>query len=286
MDAGVVRCTFEITFEEFLEAALAMQQVNARREQAAAQKGKTGIVAVVLSLTVIIVLTAVLSWLWGDPFADIRPPHYILFTMLLPTLMISAAVMALNWAQRVVLPETRGSLLRRLWPAAVRLAGFVFLVGLLLAAWLPRASERDESTGRPAYDWYGAFLPHVSWVLFAAIVYLFARRAARDAIRQLWEQQPSLTRQRTIDIGPDGFMCDEKVVLRRYEWVALARFVETERLMLACPSDISFEIIPKRAFTSPADLEAARALLQTQIRDRESGPTGFAVLTPGGARVV
>ena len=75
-----------------------------------------------------------------------------------------------------------------------------------------------------------------------------------------------------------GITFDEKVAFRRYDWVAMARFLETHRLLLPCPTDASCEIIPKRAFASPQELEAARALLQSQIRDRDAAPPAFPVI--------
>ena len=279
MSPGAIRCTFEITFDEFREGVLAIQQANVRRQQAKNTRKPGGFLVVLATITFAILFAMIMGFGFRlEQFEEIRPRHYVLFTLIIPGVVIMTVVLALARRQRVKLIDSREGLLKRAVGRVIAIAPFAVLAGMVMLSWAPHFGERDEATGRLARDWYGTLFPHAAWALYVGIIFAISARASRRQIEQLWEMQPSLTRQRTIDFSEAGVAVDEKVAARRYTWPSLVRLIETERLLLVCPSDVTFEVIPVRAFGSPGDLEAARALLRDNIRDRESSPAAFAVI--------
>src|SRR5205809_4680824 len=69
MDAETVTCTFEITFEEFREAVLAVQQAIARRQQARRSRRVAGGAVVVGITAAVAVPLVMIAGRFADPFS-------------------------------------------------------------------------------------------------------------------------------------------------------------------------------------------------------------------------
>ena len=278
MDVRVLRCTFVISFEEFREAVLAVRQENLRRQHAINSRRPLRFLALLGVFGSAVGAALLLSIGFRlDAFPQIRPPIYVLATLVMPGAIVAAAVVGLAHLQRVKLVEPRRSPLRRLSRAVLPVVLFAALLALALIEWWPHAHDRDPTTGGPAYDWFGSLFPHAAWAFYFGIILAVSERTNRQQIEKLWEQQPGLTRERIVELSDDGLTIDERVTSRRYQWPALVRLIETDRLFLTCPSDVAFEVLPKRAFASAAEVDLARSLLRENIRDREAAHA-FAVL--------
>jgi hypothetical protein len=129
-------------------------------------------------------------------------------------------------------------------------------------------------------DWFGTLVPHMPWVVIVAFFAYLTTRSARDQTRIAWEAYRPHLRRKVYDIDAAGVSVDEGVSRAQYAWGAFVRFQETPNLLMLCPTDLTFEVIPKRSFASPAELDAARHLFATLIRDPSQPETGFPVVAP------
>src|SRR5687768_3116890 len=121
MNEGAVRCTFEISFEDFREAVLAIQQLNVRRQQARnARKPGGALVAVSIGAAMVVVVLVIGFGFRLEQFAHVRPPHYVLFTLLIPGVAVTTVVLAMAHRQRIKLIESPRPLLKRMIHTVVR----------------------------------------------------------------------------------------------------------------------------------------------------------------------
>jgi hypothetical protein len=275
-----MRVTVEqLTFEDFAEAAAAVRGVAIDRQRRQARRSGALVVVGLAFGALILGVTSIAGRI--DPTPDLRPAPYPMINIGLPLFSLLAFAGVITAAQQA---GSRGQFVKRslviALPTFAAAALLAVLVWLLSANRPPAAGVAAAATPAPV-DWYGTFAPHVVWVIGLAMFALVVVRAVRQQLRVAWETTPSITRIKVYDITAGGVHVDERVTQRTYQWLAFERFIETTNLLLLCPTELTFEIVPKRAFASADDLDTARALFAAQISPPGARPAGFPVLPAG-----
>ena len=230
---------------------------------------------IVAVVTGILMFGATSGW-WSklDTMPDRRPAGYALTLVALPILGLILLGAATAAAQQT---RTKRAFAWRLIIVLVPTVATFGLLGVLV--WLnERLARLAPGAMPPPWDWYGMLAPHVGWFIIVLMTAILGARATRRQSRLIWEAQPSLMRIKDFDITSTGVHIDEGVSERTYQWPALVRFIETQNLLLLCPSELMFEILPKRSFASPDDLQTAQSLFHAQIVARGTTPPAFPVL--------
>lgn len=261
----------QLTFDDFKEAAAAVRDAQVRKQQKKARRSPATFLWA-MAIGVVVFSTMTFGVLPTDPFAHQRPPQYLLICFALPLACLLVLVLVAAAAQR---SSSAASMLGKLMISLIPLAAAIPILAALW--WLSRTIAAPAARGQPR-DWYGTLLPHVCWVLISAVLIVITVRALKAQLRQAWEGQPSVARPKIFEITSAGVTIDEGVVRRAYAWLGFTRFLETPNLLILCPSDITFEVIPKRAFADVADLDAIRALLNAEIRPPGEQSAAFPVL--------
>jgi hypothetical protein len=261
----------QLTFDDFKEAAAAVRDAQVRKQQKQARRSPATFLWM-MAVAVVVFWTMTFSVLPIDPFAHQRPPQYLLISFILPLACLLMLVLVAVAAQR---SSSAANMLGKLMISLIPLAVIIPVLAALW--WLTRMTAAPRAQGQPR-DWYGTLLPHVCWVLIGAMLIVLTVRAMKSQLRQAWEGQPSVARPKVFEITSAGVTIDEGVVKRAYAWLGFTRFLESSNLLILCPSDITFEVIPKRAFADAADLDAVRALLTTEIRAPGEQPAAFPVV--------
>lgn len=256
-----MRVAVELTYDDFAEASAAARAVVAEKQRRKVQRSPLLVVAsVLLGLAVGFALVlAPPSRL--DPHADLRPPLFWPLTMGLPVIVILIFVGVLAAVQRA--PGSKPL-------AALAGWGLFIAVGLLFVLLQLRSAPPAGSIGDgdgSRHDWFGTLVPHSPWILITAILAGVAARSVRVQTRLAWEAYSLHLRRKVYDVTAEGVSVDEGVSRAQYAWAAFARFEETPNLMLLCPTDLTFEILPKRAFASAEELTAARHLFTRMISE-------------------
>jgi hypothetical protein len=275
-----MRLEFQYTPQDVEEALHAMQAQRTRQAKIKAKKtsrGWTMAIGAVIGLLVVPIFSAG-SWMRVDPYGNKRPPFFFVLNVILPLIVVALYVLSIALMQRKhgVRGATRSALAGVIWalmPLGI-IAATVLGLRLLVRA-LGQGSAPDQSR----YDWVAILLPQATWAVLLAMMTMLVSRQNRQAAQRTWDAQPSLRRPRIVEIDDRGIFIDETVEQRRYEWIVILRVIETANLFLLCPSEITFEMLPKRVFASLQELETARAILNERITDRAGEPQGFAVVT-------
>jgi hypothetical protein len=219
---------------------------------------------------------ATMSAWWSslDGMPEIRPPVFGLTLFAIPligVILFGGIVVAAQQARTL-----RSLVLRSLLPIIP--TAIILALGAALV-WLGnRARPALPGVPQPTHDWYGTLAPHGVWLLFVLVFSSLTAWATRRQLRQVWDGQPGMTRIKDFDVTTTGLRIDERVCDRTYQWPAFVRFIETPNLLVLCPSEVTFEILPKRSFTSPEDLQVSRALFDSQISTPGTMQPAFPVM--------
>ena len=120
-------------------------------------------------------------------------------------------------------------------------------------------------------------LPIVPWLLIFVCIWLFVFFWNRRwAASHVWRSQPSLQLRRTLDADPSRLIIDDGQTRVEKKWNSVRTFVETANLFLLYTADHAFDMVPKRAFASPAQVDEFRTLLEQQVQP----PTGGFPIQP------
>jgi len=144
---------------------------------------------------------------------------------------------------------------------AVVIGEFVPILGM---QWYP---SRFEITACSWGPWLGSF------ILFV----IFARRMGLWQARRAWLKHPGLARHTTFELDDWGLKMWDDVNRVERHWSTFLRARETQNLLVLVHEENRQYMIPKRAFASQSDLEAARALLQNKLEHTTflAQPLGF-----------
>jgi hypothetical protein len=152
---------------------------------------------------------------------------------------------------------------------------FLILLALLLAGSIvsrtisgPAATPPAAAT-RPAPDPQGGeaiFNVCFPWIVVFALVWFVIFRYLRGAARRAWEAQPHLALPQTVETTEHGLRLTDPNSVRDCRWAAFTKWRENEEMFLLYNSDLTFDIVPKRAAQTPQQIELFRHLLQQHVR--------------------
>lgn len=109
-------------------------------------------------------------------------------------------------------------------------------------------------------------IPLIPWLLFFGLIWFVVFRQLRGRAKQAWEKQPYLQLRRTFEFTEDRVIMDDVQSRSEMRWTVFSKFVESRNLFLLYHGPYVFNMIPKRAFSGPAEVEAFRRLLQQKIQ--------------------
>ena len=143
---------------------------------------------------------------------------------------------------------------RRGWRRAVWVVFWVLLgVGALLSADI---AVQDPKAG----------LPPLLLILFIAVVQLFVRLLYLPRrVRRVYSQQRSLQLPFEGVCTESGIESTNANTTSRLPWSHLIRWKEGPTLFVVYQSDLMFNIVPKRCFAQPEQVDEFRALLTERL---------------------
>ena len=92
-----------------------------------------------------------------------------------------------------------------------------------------------------------------------------------SGIRRGWKHQPELQLQRSIDISETSLLVDDSRTRVEFRWDAFRGLLETPKLFVLLPNDLSVVMIPKRA-VPPGEIDALRFTLNERLTLRGAFP--------------
>lgn len=152
---------------------------------------------------------------------------------------------------------------RRGWSWVFSLACLLLVSSFAVVGYL---QERDSGQ-RLTYIPFAIFF--LLWISCAIAIPLHA--AKRTFAGQQWLGDPF-----TVTFGPDGIRTVSAILSSEVHWSVIREVCETKSLFLLCHGQRSALIIPKRLFASAEEIEAWKALVQTQIECRRIAVRGMA----------
>jgi len=159
------------------------------------------------------------------------------------------------------IPGQRKAFLTAIVPTILIMAFFCFVVPVNMVAdehsrisvyWAPTPGEQLLWS-------YGV------WGIAVAIVVVVTSWSGRRTMRRTWNALQSYHRPKRLEFDDSGFIMTDDAGEHRIRWCGLARYRETDNLLLVYDENSQRWIFPKRAFTDPAEMMHFRALLQTHI---------------------
>ena len=114
-------------------------------------------------------------------------------------------------------------------------------------------------------------LPFVPIVSFLALSIVLFVRLHRLNVNRAFDLQVNLHRPVVIELSDNSLMVTSDVHQVRYAWNGFIGWHETANVFLLYISYISFEMVPKRAFTSPQQLEYFRQFVARAIGEQHRG---------------
>lgn len=208
----------------------------------------------------------------------------------MPMLLVAAYLAVFAFRRRkpspgFIIPPQREPTGHGIWvPAAMVAMVFVVCVaGYMLTPPTPPQGAPPAGPPVPLGTALASFLiPLLPFVgMFAAILVL-AFRIFRLVTVRSFELQPQLLRPHTVTVDEGGITFSDTLSDRRYAWEGLVGWHETPNVLILYRSYVTFEMLPKRAVNSAADLQALLGLLRQRIGERHRGfePIPVAAVAP------
>jgi|SRR5947207_913783 len=149
------------------------------------------------------------------------------------------------------------------WPLLLAIALLLLLV-ILLARGAPSPSPgAGPAPPLPPGSLFTVFLPLVPWmIIFGAIIVTLRIIRRRQGPRAMLAQAPAYHGEMVADIDAGGVALQSRLYRAHYHWEAVIRFRETKRLFLLFVNPNTAMVLPKRAFATPEELDAMRAMAQ------------------------
>jgi len=110
-------------------------------------------------------------------------------------------------------------------------------------------------------------LPYV--LIFVVIWFFFLRQLWGS--RKKYDNDPFHLQERTVELLATGIRVSMPHERHEFDWMAYQRVVTSEHLVMLYTGQQLFQIVPKRAFASPSEMEAFLRVVQEKIPDRRAG---------------
>jgi hypothetical protein len=183
---------------------------------------------------------------------------------------------ALLLARKRLLREIKKQSRHDYWIGMAIFAVVVFFGLSRIVDWLLRSPNPALAAMMP---WQDVLRPYISFLLMIWLAVfglrLLQQRRVRIINRLSWEGRPQLHQIRTLEIGDAGVTVSDQFARTEYRWSLFRRLEETPNTFMLYTSDMTFEIVPKRALQLSGELDRFRALVQAKL---EPQSTAFPVL--------
>jgi len=237
-----VTIQYQNTQEEYLEASKALAQRKKRTRLSPVMR------VTAIAVFVVCFLSANALMVWGG----MTNVWTGLFHVFFPFVFLGVIVLV-----SIVLTGLKSALPRTRWQAVVSLATIILMLTALVVMSVLLHSS-DPSIG-PIWD-RTMFVPHVGWAFLMTWLVIAGTVSRRRRLHRFWEGQQTLHRAKTADISAEGVTIADDVTRQEFHWEAFADWAETNTLFVLFPSEFNVIFLPKRAFASPEELDAMRAL--------------------------
>ena len=134
----------------------------------------------------------------------------------------------------------------------------------------PTPTQSGEGSG------WSELLP---WVMVFLIIWVTVFLILRRTGRRLWEAQPNMALPTAAEATTQGLRIEDAHSTRQYKWSAFTKWRESDALFMLYLSDVTFQLIPKRALATPGQVEEFRRLLEQNVPSVDPQPRGFVVAT-------
>jgi hypothetical protein len=258
---------YQLTFEDFREAARYHNQSLARRRST---KARLILVGTMVGVWVLTSLIAPLLLNTGPNATSPRPPLAGWLDMFMPFLAFSLMFGAITAFSNVgsIKRIGVGPWLKTFVPLlfiGLILLGSVVLLSSITSVQIPGAPPP------PPTDWGALFYPHISWLLMITLFAIFVAKHQRTSIRRAWDGQKNLHRPHTLDMTVQGVTVSTPLSRSDYHWDAIPKFLETPNMLILYVSDLTFHLVPKRALATLEELEAFRSMCKNLISTDRQG---------------
>jgi hypothetical protein len=183
-----------------------------------------------------------------------------IYLALAPSYAAAAIVTVIMFAG-LILSQLRNS------KKATALARWAIMFGVVMIAWILIVFAMDDAPSWAASLHPTRFVLVVlslfPWIaLLAVFIFLAKRRVARQ-----WKTSPAVRRQRTMIVDGDGLTTSDELSILHYRWRYFSRAWETPNTLVLVDEIRRGHVLPKRAFSTPADLQTAVSLIATHVPD-------------------
>lgn len=108
----------------------------------------------------------------------------------------------------------------------------------------------------------GWFDPRILMVLvFAAFMFLLAPMLVRRGLAKAFRSNKRLQEQLRFTFTAEGYAMAGETFTGDNKWAGLHRVQETKDMFLFYHSTVTMNLVPKRAFNAPSDIEAVRMFM-------------------------
>lgn len=166
-------------------------------------------------------------------------------------------------------------------PAAKKVVAMIvgLMFGLLMFACAAVVFQSDM-----VIPWYPSRAQRIlvsaaPWAVVIFLLIALAKVQARWNLRKQW-LKPAWRRPKSLEIDATGYHLSDALTRLEMAWGCFVRARETPNLLLLVAEDGLQYLIPKRAFTSEAEIQACRSLIQSMVPNVQFlvRPIGFEVI--------
>jgi hypothetical protein len=171
-------------------------------------------------------------------------------------------------------------------PPLLVYAGWGLAVALLITHWLVARRRLEVPLGSgAAASMLGLLLPTLISMGIFVIIGLLGVWLTDASTQRMWDADITQHRPRLMVVGDGGITVADAVSRHDEAWAAFVRHRETANLLLLYVARSRFYIVPKRAFSDAATLDAFRDMVRSRISPPSEAfpvcPPGVGALPPG-----
>jgi hypothetical protein len=141
---------------------------------------------------------------------------------------------------------------------------FVILFAMLQSKMVsaPAQEQPNDQTSNSLASLFRPLLPYLG---FFVIIVVAGFVLLRFWTKQNWFEERLVKGPLILEISHDGFRHTSRMAQLDVVWPAFIWWLETPNLFVLYATRNGIEIIPKRAFPNPTDVEALRSFLSSKI---------------------